>query len=141
MNRLFLIVTVSCLTAAASFAEPAETPRPGSVRVIYVGEWKKEVFDVARLPDVLPGALFDVWLPLSDIPGEATASEVLNQAARESGKPRPDFTNGVKYLRWSGPDGKLVLWAHSGKGHGSHRYMRELRDDDILVFDGINDRF
>jgi hypothetical protein len=141
MNRLFLIVALACVAAATSVAEPAERPRSGSIRVIYVGEWKKEVFDVERLPDVLPGALFDVWLSLSNIPVEATASELLNQAARKSGKPRPDFTNGVKYLRWSDPAGKLVLWAHSPKGRSSQRYMREVRDGDILVFDGIVDRF
>jgi transposase InsO family protein len=141
MNRLLLIVAISCLTAAASAAEPAQTPRPGTIRVIYVGEWKKEVFDVAHLPDVLAGAIFDVRLALSDIPPEATARDVLNEAARKSGKPPPDFVNGVKYLRASGAGGKWILWAHSGKGRGSRLYIRELRGDDILVFDTINDRF
>jgi hypothetical protein len=141
MNRLFLTIALACVTASASVAEPAEAPRSGSIRVIWVPEWKKERFDVERLPDVLPDAVFDVWLPLSDLPGEATAFDALSQAARRSGKRIPDFTAGPKYLRWSEAARKFIVWAHSGKGHNSQQYMHELQDKDILVFSQIHDTF
>jgi hypothetical protein len=141
MQRLFLAAALAVLTASTSPADQGTTPRSGAIRVVCLFEWDAEIFAKGRLPAPLPNARFDVLVPLSAIPAEATASEALAYAERQTGNRRSDFTGRVQYLRWrDGPD-RYIRWGSSTLHKSSLSLMRDVEDGDILVFHAIVCRF
>ncbi|HVF72806.1 MAG TPA: hypothetical protein VM940_14485 [Chthoniobacterales bacterium] len=129
-----LVGTFALLTSFAAIAEPESTPRPGAIRMICLPAWDPEIVAWDRIPQAVPKALFDVSVPLAEIPLDATASEALSRGELRTGKRRSDFTRRVQFFRWTDPPGSLVRLGSSGTGSGSRQLMGGIQDGDVLIF-------
>lgn len=125
----------------AVFPQPVAAARSGTVRIICLREWNADHFKREQRPGVIPDAILDVAIPLSEISADTTASAVLAEAERRVGRSRYDFTNRVLCFRWLEGVGVLRRVGNSTLGKASLSLMEQVEDGDILVFFGPVERW
>jgi hypothetical protein len=77
---------------------------------------------------------FDVVVPLSEIPVDATAAKVLQLAEQRTAVNAPEFIAHVSVYRWN-PAEKAYIWVRSSHlRERSVSLIRNLQDGDILFF-------
>ena len=77
---------------------------------------------------------FDVVVPLSEIPADATAAKVLQLAEQRTAVTATVFIAHVSVYRWSGGEKAFIWVASSRLGERSVSLIRNLQDGDTLFF-------
>jgi hypothetical protein len=131
-------VTLISILAMFSIGRGVVGADPPQIRIICQTEWRDDLLPPQPAPE--SGRTLDIALPLSDIPAEASAGQLLRLAEKKAGVRAPtDFINTVRVYRPQADS--------SGFQRVDRRRLRDttrlpaLHAGDLVVFHGIVDRF
>jgi hypothetical protein len=129
MRSLLAILLVGALSGGAVASQESErVHKSGAVRILTGRESPGR-----RLLGVSLSS-FDVVLPLSEIPADATAAKVLKVAEQRTNVQAAVFIAHVSVYRWSTSE-NAYIWVKSSKiGERSVSLVRNLQDGDVLFF-------